>query len=78
MMPAKRTAGSIIAAGTFAAFNAFSRALLMQVPQLLIAETASDHGSKSLLSTLGLAMMFIRYRSALPRPASIAVKKSNK
>ena len=55
MMPAKRTAVWIIAAGTFAAFNAFSCALLMQVPQLLIAETASDHSSKSLLSTPALA-----------------------
>lgn len=60
MMAARRAAVSIIAAGAFAAFNAFSLTS-MRVPQPLIAETASDHSSKSVLSTPGLAM-FIRNR----------------
>jgi hypothetical protein len=59
MMAARRAAVSIIAAGAFAAF-AFSLAS-MRVPQPLIAETASDHSSKSVLSTPGLAT-FIRNR----------------
>jgi len=54
MMVAKRTAVWIDADATLASFSTFSCAS-MQAPQPLIADTASDHSSKSALSTPGLS-----------------------
>jgi hypothetical protein len=37
----------------------------IHLPQPLIADTASDHSSKSVLSTPGLAMTFMRSRAGM-------------